>query len=111
MIHISTHVADAILAILNTMVNDETDMWQEPYQNGREHGHSISCRLPDRLERKQVAFSKDRNSNRIVVYYGVNTDFSMQGNTPSDKVYDNRKIFPYNSQFQAAEFIFDYLTK
>jgi hypothetical protein len=66
---------------------EEFNLYLEPYQNGREHGWSLSYKM------RKVAFSEYRNSDQIVVYCGTLADFHLQGNVPSDKVYKRREMF------------------
>jgi hypothetical protein len=98
-------VADAVLAIIESLLSDEVTFYCEPYQNGREHGWS----LYDNTMTRQVCFSEYRNSDSIVVYAGTPRDFSMQGNTPNDKVYHESRSFSYDEHYEAAKFILDYL--
>jgi hypothetical protein len=73
--------------------------WVEPYQNGREHGYCLAG------GEKRVTFSENRNSDSIVVYVGGKYDFGMQGNTPSEVVYQNRKFFDFEDYKAAADYI------
>jgi hypothetical protein len=77
------------------------------YTNGREQGYALDAGV--NLTRRKVAFSENRNSDDIVVYFGTALDFEQNTNIPSDKVYASRKFFDYNKADRAAEFIFDYL--
>lgn len=77
------------------------------YTNGRERGYSLNESF--NFNGKKVAFSENRNSDDIVVYFGTALDFEQNTNIPSDKVYASRKFFDYNRADRAAEFIFDYL--
>ena len=86
--------AYAVLSILFDLGNNDYLM-VEPYVNGREQGFSISITTD-----KKVAFSECRNSDSIVVYFGKFVNFSMQGNTPDEKTYQNRKSFNHNEYLQ-----------
>lgn len=100
--------ASAVLAILCDMY--EESAWNklnvEPYLNGRESGFAVHDFYQ---ASKKVAFSENRNSDNIVVYYGTSSDFSMQGNTPSEKSYRNAKFFSYDEYHKAAKWIYEFL--
>lgn len=98
-------VADAVLAIVDFLSDDQL-LRLEPYQNGREHGWSLYgsnyC---------QVAFSEYRNSDAIVVYAGKGNVFSMQGNVPTQEIWETRHMFEYDCVYEAARFIVDFLSE
>lgn len=76
------------------------------YSNGRENGFCL--KLFEGGDLLAIAFSEYRNSNDdnfddIVVYVGGWMDFEMQGNVPSEEVYENKKMF--GSEEQAVEYI------
>lgn len=105
MIHRTTYVADAVLAIVEGLAF-EIDLTLEPYQNGREHGWA----LHNYRTGNKVAFSENRNSDDIVVYLGKCVDFAFAGNVPSDKVYHKGAYyFSYDAHYKAAERIVKYL--
>jgi len=98
----------AVLAAILYGVNEGEQAAQlltEPYCNGREQGFSVS----NWKNNHKVSFSEFRNSDQIVVYFGKSTDFSMQGNTPSEEVYQNKKYFDCFKVEEAADFIIDHL--
>lgn len=99
MIRKTTLVADAVLAILDGMLDSGTVYYTEPYQNGREHGWAIQG------YNVKVAFSENRNSDSIVIYSGAPNEFDMAGNVPHETVYSRRVYFDYNQHFEAAEHI------
>jgi hypothetical protein len=100
--------ANAVLAAIEDEINntDEEllDLICNPYQNGREHGWA----LVQRIGEKQVSFSEYRNTDSIVVYFGLERHFSMQGNVPSEDVWKSAKFFGYNEYVPAANWIIDY---
>ena len=100
--------AYAVLALIVHRMADDTEKYIniEAYVNCREQGFSIQNYFKGE---RQVAFSENRNSDDIVVYYGKRVDFSMQGNVPSDEVYRKARYFPCHAVKEAAEFIYEYL--
>jgi hypothetical protein len=98
--------AYAVLAILLDMLGEDHKLTIRSYVNGREEGFYI---VVYGLRSKAVAFSENRNSDNIVVYFGVSNDFTPQGNVPSEEVYKNAKYFDYNAYLEAAKFIYNYL--
>jgi hypothetical protein len=100
--------AHAVLAILYDMMGEEFQLLDcEPYMNGREEGFCLKTSSEHNF--KAVAFSENRNSDDIVIYCGEATDFSLQGNVPSEEIYNKKKYFQYHSYVEAAEYIRDYL--
>ena len=97
MIHKTTHVADAVLAIVEGL-SQEFDFTLEPYQNGREHGWALGNFQID----KKVAFAENRNSDDIVVYMGNVLSFDMAGNVPD-------RVTWRNAHYDAATEIVKYL--
>jgi len=102
------NVAEAVLAIVEGMTRDDVDLWLEAYCNGREQGYCL-WNLSPGTSGKKVCFAEYRNSDSIVVYSGETSEFSMQGNVPTDKNYERKNFFEFNRHYQAAEFIVDYL--
>ena len=90
-------VADAVLAVIEivlTWQDTNDDDWKNTvycstYSNGRENGYHLTTFDVSR----SVSFSEFRNTDQIVVYTGRTIDFSMQGNVPSEDVYNNKKFF------------------
>jgi hypothetical protein len=101
----STLLADAVLAFIELLCDDEVSLWLEPYQNGREHGWSLS----GSDGKRKAVFSEHRNTDQIVVYLGKQIDFGMAGNVPSDKVYGAAVFYSYDRVSTAARDILDYL--
>lgn len=102
-------VANNILKKIKTELKKSDERFiLECYQNGRESGFYIA----NHLSGKFVAFSNDRNSDKIVVYYVSNifSTFSVAGNIPSDEAYQNRKFFNYDKTNDASKFIIEFLT-
>ncbi len=103
----SLQAAHAVLARLNKLlpqrfINDES-LWIESYSNGREQGLCLKYYPRGACDSLDISFSAYRSSDSIVVYHGTN--FSMQGNLPSEKAYKNSTTF-HNLQ-DAAEHIVD----
>lgn len=94
--------AVGVLAAVKYLTDKE--LYLEPYLNGRECGFAI--RITNNIgSDKKIVFSETRRSDKIVVYVGRSTDFSMEGNSPSDEVYKNARYFPCLEFAKAAEFI------
>lgn len=110
----SNYLAQAALALVkwngSDDFNSKFEISEQSYVNCREQGfHLKNWKL-----KKAVSFSEHRNSDQLVVYYGTDTfsDFSPQGNVPSDHVYHTQcKYFDYVKLQDAALFIVQYLTK
>lgn len=98
----------AVLAIVYDQLSGEgeKDIAIEPYLNGRESGFSITRY---RGSAPKVAFSENRNSDQIVVYTGQSSNFSMQGNVPSDHIYKEAQYFEPNDYVGAARTVLEYL--
>ena len=99
-------LADAVLAYVEFMMDYDEDYVLEPYQNGREHGYLLRSYESWRC----VAFSENRNSDDIVLYYGDTHDFQMAGNVPSESAYSKAKYISYEKAIVAAERIIAFLT-
>ena len=78
-------------------------VYLEGYQNGREHGWSLSD-----FDR-QVVITNDRHSDAITVYAGAPGQFSMQGNVPDDAIWKGQHCFTEGAYELAAEFVVAYL--
>lgn len=102
-IYRSTKQADAVLASIEYLMNEDASYYLEPYQNGREHGHAITN------NGMKVAFSENRNDDNIVVYFGKVGDFERAGNVPSDKVYSKKELFSFKEITKVSEKIIEYL--
>lgn len=107
MLFVRNAKAYAVLSIIYDLIGDEISKFTvEPYLNGREEGFAIS----DKTYHKKVAFSENRNSDSIVVYFGEPFNFSLQGNVPDEKIYKKSQMFDYNQYLKAAEFIQNYFS-
>jgi hypothetical protein len=100
----TTQKADAVLATVDDLVQEDTRLYLEPYQNGREHGWVLY-----NVTGEGVAFAENRNSDDIVVYLGTRSEFEMQGNVPSERVWKDRRMFEYDAYYEAAEAIIAHL--
>jgi hypothetical protein len=100
------NLAKRILAQVEKF-SGETELHLEAYANGREQGFSVANFNTDKV--KRVAFSEYRNTDQIVVYWGVYSDFSNAGNCPNAEIYKNANFFGDNDIVGAARFIAEYL--
>lgn len=102
--------ATAILALVYELCGGdevESDLLIEPYLNGREQGFAVESKA--RFPSHKVAFSEFRNSDSIVLYFGVHADFNMQGNTPSESVYEKKEFLDCLDVVEAAKRVALYL--
>ena len=109
-------VAKRVLNRINKKIEDNVaeTCCVEAYANGREQGYSIFqfvLLVPKGLAIKRVSFSEKRNSDEIVIYAGQDSEFSLQGNVPGDKAYQERKYFRYDKVDEAAQFVVDFFTE
>ena len=100
----SNYMGNAALAYFLDKAQDAPGTYiVEPYQNGREHGWCIRKGI------RQVCFSGFRRSDEFVVYAGEVHEFSMQGNVPSQEVYEQRYHYPYEAASHVADFVISFL--
>jgi len=105
-------VADRVLKEFKKIArsSDNTlDVTLGLYVNCREQGYAINDSYY--VVKRKVAFAENRNSDDIVVYFGSSSDFESNTNIPSEEVYRNSRFFGVGQEAQAAQFVFDYLTK
>jgi hypothetical protein len=95
----------AVAAIICDLIPSDWEPSIEADVNGREAGFRITS--PD--YRKSVVFSENRNSDSIVLYVGRATEFSMQGNVPSEAVYKASHHFGEEDYLGAAKTAVAYL--
>ncbi len=107
--------ADNLLAVVESLCRNlsrantaDLTIIVAPYQNGRERGHF----LVETYTQRAVAFSEYRNTDQIVIYTGMASDFdATNGNTPSEEVY-TKKIFQGCGKFNSsATIVYNFLTK
>lgn len=110
-ININNSVARKVLAAVRpvlrgvkTVDNDYVKI--EPYVNCREQGFALSMLYGKR----KVAFSEDRHSDEIVVYYGTTDDFEFNSNIPSDSVYRYASFYSQKQIKLVVTDIVKYLT-
>jgi hypothetical protein len=98
-------LGDAVLAMVLHYLPESSrqKLYVEPYVNGREVGHCIRSLTSTR----KVSFSEHRIGESIVVYTGIDTDFSPQGNVPRETV--ESKIYPSPNITTAVDAIINYL--
>lgn len=95
-------VANVVLSLLQAKHNNpNTRFWIEAYSNGREQGYYLTN------GHVGIAFSENRNSDSIVAYVGRSRDFSMQGNVPSDDIYQKKSLFGYDEYVEAVDMILE----
>lgn len=98
-------VAEAVLSVLRVLCPEDLDLAYQAYSNGREQGYHITG-----PHSRHVSFSEYRNTDDIVIYYGVTGEFDMAGNIPNEKVYKKQqKGFPYSRFVEAASFVIDWM--
>lgn len=71
------------------------------FSNCREQGFSLM------RNDRQVAFSENRNSDNIIVYWGTIREFDISTNHPEK--WENKKYFSYNAYEETAEWIVGFL--
>lgn len=102
------NLAYAILMLLQNQLENIEDEKKSGYvdvfENCREQGFRIhvSSYQPE-YKHMTFAFSENRNSDSIVVYYSNKLEGFQ--NEYSEEFWDSRKYFKYNEQYQAAEYI------
>jgi len=125
-------IAKKVLAQINKKISKTVahNCVVEAYANGREHGYSLYYWKDVAVSRanfrkffgngknsvplplpKRVSFSENRNSDDIVLYFGKDCEFSMQGNVPSEKIYHQAKYFRYDKIDEVAQFVVDFFAK
>jgi len=100
----TTRTADAVLASVDALLKESQSLYQEPYQNGAEHGWSLY-----NTNGLRVAFSLSRYSDAIVVYRGKTINFNPVGNVPDKETCTYRELFPPYGINLAALSILAYL--
>jgi len=109
MINFQSETAQKVLEHISKMVSKEIekDFVVKMYANGREQGYHIQ-----HYGRKirGVSFSEYRNTDQIVVYFGLAQNFSANGHVPDAKTYEKKEFFGNNKHKKAAEFIVNFLT-
>lgn len=106
--------AERVLSYLDELLSEPAHYPVELYLNGRERGYAVRCYETHR----KVAFAEHRNSDGIVVYFGVDDfgpnakeerDFAWDTNIPSEAVYGRKVFFDYGQAGQAALAVQKYL--
>ena len=106
--------AERVLSYLDELLAEPAHYPVELYLNGRERGYAVRCYETQR----KVAFAEHRNSDGIVVYFGVDDfgpnakeerDFAWDTNIPSEAVYGRKVFFDYGQAGQAALAVQKYL--
>lgn len=106
----TTQLADAVLALVDDYLGgSDMRVYVEPYKDGRERGWALST-FSDIQTSNMVAFAEFRMTSELVIYCGSREDFDMQGNKPSDEVYDMKVRVPRDQLAGAAQIIVGYLT-
>ena len=100
--------SQAVLCIIADLDHDFLrKCYVEPYLNGREQGFAITSLL----NQKKVVWSENRNSDDFVVYADKSYAFSMQGNTPTEEIWEKRKYFAYDEYLAVAKYVLEELRK
>lgn len=106
--------AERVLSYLDELLAEPAHYRVELYVNGRERGYAVRCYENSR----KVAFAEYRNSDGIVVYFGVDDlgpnaeeerDFAWDTNVPSEAVYERKVFFDYGQAGQTALAVQKYL--
>ena len=100
-------LAEKTLTLLKKIGKDEfpsTVFTLEAYQNGRETGYAL---INYSIKTPMVVFSEDRHSDFLVVYVGYMVDFAWN-HIPTDKIYENKKLFRFDFLKDAAEYIINF---
>lgn len=103
--------ADAVLAILNLIIDDSetngAEFLKDFYSNGRENGYILQLTyvngkyLFDEDKRIWIAFSENRNSDETVIY----VDKGTWNGRLTEKSYQERKYFKFSDIYKCAEYI------
>lgn len=100
------------LKVLKHINIPDKDVTIRTYSNCREQGlHIAYYGGKPALGRKAVSFAENRNSDDIVVLYGLASDFAMDG-TPYDEdsdIWKDRKYFKCNEHEKAGKFVYNWL--
>lgn len=105
------------LKVLRKIQMKEFDVGINAYSNCREQGFFLISFIGpfgfNGLDSQRAAsFSENRNSDDIIVQYGVRGDFTPYGVFKKDAKYQaNKKYFAYNEYDKAAKFITRWLKK
>lgn len=114
-------IAKALLQqieILCTLNNINTNNFVvSTYTNGREQGFSIFSTqqispeepITKSYKPRRVSFTKDRISNNITIYSGLDIDFDAN-NIPSDTIYRHQQSYEYSDINSAAISIIKFLS-
>jgi hypothetical protein len=108
--HYSLVVSDKVLTLVRVIAKSYPGSGIDVtcYANCREQGyHLVHPGSLSELNRA-VTFAQHRNSDDIRIWCGSTRDFGVNG-IPSDALYPNDHLFPWNQKRQAAIFIVDYL--
>lgn len=115
----STCLADAVLAYITYLADDDdedrVDIDVFPYQNGREHGYSLSWfgigdDSTGQWVTRQAVFSVARNSDNIVLYTGRSEEFDINS-IPQDRAYERRRFFDWDDAAGVARAALTYLRR
>ena len=102
------------LSVLRNINMEASDVGIDTYSNCREQGFFVTsyhsnCR--DVINgRRAVSFSENRNSDDIIVQWGMKEDFNDYGVISEEKYTTNKKYFRYDDAEGAAAFITKWLT-
>ena len=95
------------LGVLKYVKVPKNDVVVQTYSNCREQGLFLSRWFTN--QERAVSFAENRNSDDIVVQFGVRSDFDSYG-VLNEKAYKtNKKYFNYNQHEEAGTFITKWL--
>ena len=83
------------------------------YTNCREQGFNVKEYIyagGNRMYRT-ASFSENRNSDNIVVYCGVNSDFDTNTGIPNEETWRNAQYFGAGEYDKAAEYVYNWIVK
>lgn len=95
------------LAVLRSIKMKASEVIVETYSNCREQGFYVISYYKDNAkynERRAVSFAENRNSDDIIVQFGVRLDFNDYGVLSEAKYETNKKYFRNGDHEKAGEF-------
>ncbi|MGG6281828.1 hypothetical protein ACQ4M3_09680 [Leptolyngbya sp. AN03gr2] len=109
-LHYSLEIAHNILEDIEEIIAPELakDCTVESFSNGREQG--LFIQTYSERNYRCVGFAQQRNSDNIVIYWGVLRDFDVTTHLPvRDEVWDRNLQFSYDEVEGAARWVVMYL--
>jgi hypothetical protein len=103
--HYSLKVARDVIRKIDITAKMAKMIHAESWANCREQGLSLFVGLGLVEEWKRINIAQNRNSDDIVVIVGVPNDFELGNNQPYEETWKNRRLFRYDEQQNAADYI------